>query len=185
MKGLPRLVMIGRDGVINERTGSVIASPDQWTPIPGSLEAIARLNHAGVKVTVISNQPGIADGSVAPDQLNRIHARLHAALARVGGHLDAILFCPHAADADCSCRKPEPALLRSVSLRLGIPLQAAHFIGDSAADVAAARAARATPILVRTGHGAQALLEQPDLAEVPNYADLAEAVDALLDDCPE
>lgn len=185
MSLVPRLVMIGRDGVINERTESPVGSPDQWTPLPGSLEAIARLNHAGIRVAVISNQPGVADGVLDPDQLNRVHARLHSALARVGGHLDAILFCPHAADADCRCRKPEPALLRSVSLRFGIPLQSAHFIGDNAADVGAARAARAMPVLVRTGLGMQTLAESPDLATIPNYADLAEAVDALLENCPE
>ena len=185
MSSLPRLVMIGRDGVINERTGSPVTSPEQWIPIPGSLDAIARLNHAGVRVTVISNQPGIGDGVLEPDQLNRIHARLHDALARVGGHLDAILFCPHAADVECACRKPEPALLRSVSLRFGIPLQSAHFIGDSAADVAAALAARATPILVRTGQGAQTLAEHPQLDQIASYADLGEAVDALLENGPQ
>lgn len=185
MNRTPRLVMIGRDGVINERIGSPVTSQDQWTPIPGSLEAITRLNHAGIPVAVISNQPGVADGTLDPDQLNRINARLHAALARVGGHLDAILFCPHAADAGCSCRKPEPALLRSVSLRFGIPLQSAYFIGDSAADIAAAVAARATPILVRTGEGTQALAEHPEFASIASYADLSEAVDALLENCPE
>lgn len=185
MNILPRLVMIGRDGVINERTEGPVVTPEQWSPIPGSLEAIARLNHAGVRVAVISNQPGVAEGSLDPDQLNRVHARLHAALARVGGHLDAILFCPHAVQAHCSCRKPEPALLRSVSLRFGIPLQTAPFIGDSPADVDAALAARARPVLVRTGLGAHTLADNPGFAALPNYADLAEAVDCLLESCPE
>lgn len=185
MSALPRLILLGRDGVINERTGVPLTSPDQWIPIPGSLEAIARLNHAGIRVAVISNQPGLGEGTLDPDQINRVHARLHAALARVGGHLDAILFCPHAAGSGCSCRKPEPALLRSVSLRLGIPLQTAQFIGDSAVDITAARAARATPVLVRTGLGLETLSEYPDLASIPNYADLADAVDTLLESCPE
>jgi D-glycero-D-manno-heptose 1,7-bisphosphate phosphatase len=185
MSGLPRLVLIGRDGVVNERTDAPLASPDQWMPIPGSLEAIGRLNHSGIRVAVISNQPGLSDGTLDPDQINRVHARLHAALARVGGHLDAILFCPHTAEALCSCRKPAPALLRSVSLRFGIPLQSAQFIGDCAIDVAAARAARATPVLVRTGLGIETLTKYPDLAGIPNYADLADAVDALLESFPE
>jgi D-glycero-D-manno-heptose 1,7-bisphosphate phosphatase len=185
MGGLPRLVMVGRDGVINERTESPLINPDRWIPIPGSLEAIARLNHSGIRVAVISNQPGVGEGTVDPDQLNRVHARLHSALARVGGHLDAILFCPHAAGTPCSCHKPEPALLRSVSLRFGIPLQSAHFVGDTGADIAAARAARAKPVLVRTGLGQRTLAEYRDLAGVPDYADLADAVDALLESCPE
>jgi D-glycero-D-manno-heptose 1,7-bisphosphate phosphatase len=185
MSALPRLILLGRDGVINERTDAPVASPEQWTPIPGSLEAIARLNHAGIRVAVISNQPGLGDGTLDPDQLNRVHARLYAALARVGGHLDAILYCPHAAEAQCSCRKPQPGLLRSVSLRLGIPLQSALFIGDSAVDIAAARAARATPVLVRTGLGLETLTQYPDLAAIPNYADLGEAVDTLLENWPE
>lgn len=181
MNVLPRLVILGRDGVLNSRLPEAVIAPEQWSPLPGSLEAVARLNHAGIRVVVVTNQPGVATGLPGPDQLNRIHARLHSALSRVGGHLDGIFFCPHAADAACECHKPAPGLLRSVSLRFGMPLNRVPVIGDSLYDVEAALAARASPVLVLSGRGQETLEQNPALLELPCFADLADAVDAIFD----
>jgi D-glycero-D-manno-heptose 1,7-bisphosphate phosphatase len=181
MSNLPRLVILDRDGVINQDSDDYIKSADEWIPIEGSLEAIARLNQAGILVAVASNQSGLGRGLFTPQDLNRMHAKFQRLLARIGGHVDAIFFCPHTPEAGCECRKPAPGLLRSVSLRFGLPLSSVPFIGDSKSDVEAARAARARPVLVRTGKGVRTLADNPGLESLPCYADLAEAVDALLD----
>jgi D-glycero-D-manno-heptose 1,7-bisphosphate phosphatase len=181
MSSLPRLVILDRDGVINEDSDDYIRSADEWIPIEGSLEAIARLNQAGILVAVASNQSGLGRGFFTPEDLNRMHAKFQRLLARIGGHVDAIFFCPHTPEAGCECRKPAPGLLRSVSLRFGLPLNSVPFIGDSKSDVEAAQAARARPVLVRTGKGVRTLANNPELKSLPCYANLAEAVDALLD----
>ena len=181
MSNLPRLVILDRDGVINQDSDDYIKSADEWIPIEGSLEAIARLNQAGILVAVASNQSGLGRGLFTPQDLNRMHAKFQRLLARIGGHVDAIFFCPHTPDAGCECRKPAPGLLRSVSLRFGLPLNSVPFIGDSKSDVEAAQAARARPVLVRTGKGVRTLTDNPGLENLPCYADLGEAVDALLD----
>ncbi|MDJ0740091.1 MAG: D-glycero-beta-D-manno-heptose 1,7-bisphosphate 7-phosphatase [Gammaproteobacteria bacterium] len=176
----PPLVILDRDGVINEDSDDYIKSVDEWIPIPGSLEAIARLNHAGILVAVASNQSGIGRGLFGVETLNAMHAKLQLALARVGGHVDAILFCPHTPDAGCACRKPAPGLLLQIGERFAVPLAGVPFIGDSAADVGAARAVDARPLLVRSGKGERTLAAQPAFAALPVFADLAAAVDALL-----
>ena len=180
MIGLPRLVIIDRDGVINEDSDDFVKSPEEWVPIPGSLEAIARLNHAGIQVAVATNQSGIGRRLFSIDDLNRMHAKFQRTLARVGGHVDGIFFCPHTPDAGCECRKPAPGLLRSISLRFGISLIGIPFIGDSKRDVDAALASRAAPILVRSGKGRHTLEKHPALAEFPCFDDLADAVDHVL-----
>lgn len=179
MSRLPELVILDRDGVINEDSDEYIKSADEWVPIPGSLEAIARLNHAGVGVVVASNQSGIGRGLFTMEDLNQIHAKFQRALARVGGHVDGIFFCPHLPDARCECRKPAPGLLRSISLRFALPLIEIPFIGDTKGDVEAALAARAKPLLVRTGKGMRSLHRHPELAGYPWFDDLSDAVDNL------
>ena len=173
-------MVLDRDGVINEDSDDYIKSPEEWIPIPGSLEAIAQLNHAGVHVVVATNQSGIGRGLFTPDDLNQMHAKFQHALARIGGHVDGIFFCPHRPDAGCSCRKPAPGLLRSISLRFGMAMTEVPFIGDSKSDVEAALAARAQPMLVRTGKGLRTLARYPELAEIPCYDSLGDAVDHLL-----
>jgi D-glycero-D-manno-heptose 1,7-bisphosphate phosphatase len=182
MSGLPKLVVIDRDGVINEDSDEYIKSPEEWIPIPGSLDAIARLNHAGIRVVVATNQSGIGRGLFTAEDLNQMHAKFQRALARIGGHVDGIFFCPHTPDAGCECRKPAPGLLRSISLRFGMPLGGVPFIGDSNTDVEAALAARAQPVLVRTGKGLRTLAGHPELAHLPCYENLADAVEHLLRD---
>lgn len=181
MSSIPKLVILDRDGVINEDSDDYIKSEDEWIPIPGSLEAIARLNHAGTLVAVASNQSGIGRGLFTPIDLNQMHAKLQRLLARFGGHVDGIFFCPHTPEAHCSCRKPAPGLLRSISLRFGIPLAHTPFIGDTKTDVDAAVAARAQPVLVRTGKGLRTQAAHPELLHLPWYDNLSAAVDDLLE----
>lgn len=175
------MVILDRDGVINQDSDDFIKTEDEWIPIPGSLESIARLNHAGILVVVATNQSGIGRGLIAPEDLNRMHAKLHRGLARVGGHVDGIFFCPHSPEANCTCRKPAPGLLRSIGLRFGLPLAGAVAIGDSKRDLDAATAVWAQPVLVRTGKGERTLAVHPELKDLPCFDDLAEAVDYLLE----
>lgn len=180
MSTLPRLVILDRDGVINEDSDEYIKSVDEWLPIAGSLEAIARLNRAGITVVVATNQSGIGRGKFSLEDLNQMHAKFHRALARVGGHVDGIFFCPHTPEDRCRCRKPAPGLLHAIGLRFSVNLADVPVIGDSKRDLEAALAVRARPILVRTGKGARTLQENPELAIYPCFDDLAAVVDDLL-----
>jgi D-glycero-D-manno-heptose 1,7-bisphosphate phosphatase len=175
-----KLVILDRDGVINEDSDEYIKSVDEFRFIPGSLEAIARLNQAGYRVAVATNQSGLARGYFDLDTLNSMHGKLRRALAAVGGHIEMIAFCPHGPDDGCSCRKPLPGLLQEIGARLGQDLTGVPAVGDSLRDLEAAQAVGATPILVRTGKGERTLTKVQSLEGVPVYSDLSEAVDALL-----
>jgi D-glycero-D-manno-heptose 1,7-bisphosphate phosphatase len=148
-----KLVILDRDGVINHDSDSFIKSPAEWRPIPGSLEAIAQLNHAGYHVVLATNQSGVGRGLFEVSTLNAIHDRMHRALAQIGGRIDAIFFCPHAHDAGCDCRKPRPGLLHEISSRFNVDLKGVPFVGDALRDLEAAAAVGAAPMLVRTGKG--------------------------------
>jgi D-glycero-D-manno-heptose 1,7-bisphosphate phosphatase len=148
-----KLVILDRDGTINQDSDQYIKSPAEWKPIPGSLEAIARLTQGGWRIAVATNQSGIARGLFDMSTLNAIHAEMHRAVGQAGGRIDAIFFCPHAADSNCECRKPKPGLLREIGSRFGVELDGVPMIGDSLRDVAAAAAAGAQPWLVLTGNG--------------------------------
>lgn len=168
-----KLIVLDRDGTINHDSDQYIKSPAEWKPIAGSLEAIARLNHAGWRVVVATNQSGLARGLFDMAALNAIHAEMHRAAARAGGRIDAIFFCPHAADAGCECRKPKPGMLHEIARRLNVELAAVPVAGDALTDLQAAAAAGARPMLVLTGKG-RATREAgalPPGTEV--YADLA------------
>lgn len=175
-----RLVILDRDGVINEDSDDYIKSPDEWIPISGSLEAIARLNRADYRVVVATNQSGIARGYFDLDTLSQIHEKMYRMLASHGGRIDAVFFCPHAPEDACSCRKPQPGLLQEISSRLRVPLGAVPAVGDSLRDLQAARAVGATPILVRTGKGERTLESGEELEDAPVYDNLAACVAALL-----
>ncbi|MCK9530896.1 MAG: D-glycero-beta-D-manno-heptose 1,7-bisphosphate 7-phosphatase [Gammaproteobacteria bacterium] len=175
-----KLVILDRDGVINEDSDDYIKSAEEFHFIPGSLEAIARLNQAGYRVAVATNQSGLARGYFDLDTLNTMHGKLRQALAALGGHIELIAFCPHGPDDGCDCRKPLPGLLREIGERLGISVAGVPVIGDTLRDVEAARAVGASPILVRTGKGERTLTNNKGLEGVAVYADLGEAVDALL-----
>lgn len=179
-----KLVILDRDGVINEDSDAYIKSPAEWVPIPGSLEAIARLNHAGFRVVVATNQSGIARGLFDMEALDGIHQRLHSELAKVGGQIDGIYFCPHGPDDGCACRKPEPGLFEEIAIRNNAVLDEVPAIGDTLRDLVAARAVGARPILVRTGKGRAAEHQVPKEWAVPVYDNLAAAVTALLEGEP-
>ena len=174
------LIILDRDGVINHDSDDFIKSPAEWEPIEGSLEAIARLNYAGFRVVVITNQSGIARGLLDVEMLNRIHSKMRRMLSQVGGKIEAIMFCPHGPDDDCDCRKPKPGAFQDVAHRLRLNLENVPAVGDSIRDLEAAQAAGARPILVRTGKGA--VTEQNGIPKgVPVYDDLAAVADALLE----
>ena len=175
-----QLIILDRDGVINEDSDDYIKSPEEWRPIPGSLDAIARLHRAGWRVVVATNQAGVARGLLDLDTLMRIHKKMYRAVRDAGGLIDAVFFCPHGPDDNCACRKPKPGLYHDIARRLRIDLKGVPAIGDSLRDLQAANAAAARPLLVRTGKGLQTLAHPELDANVAVFNDLASAVDAVL-----
>lgn len=175
-----KLIILDRDGVINEDSDDYIKSVDEFIPLPDSLEAIARLNHDGYTVMVATNQSGIARGLFEIDTLNAIHGKLRRELSAYGGRIDGIFFCPHGPDDHCTCRKPAPGLLQEIAQRTGQSLAGVPAVGDSLRDIQAAQAVGASPVLVKTGKGVRTLEQAGDLAGVPIFNNLAEYVDALL-----
>lgn len=151
-----KLIVLDRDGVINHDSDAFIKSPDEWRPIPGSLEAIARLCKAGYRIVVATNQSGIARGLFDVATLGAIHAKMHRAVADAGGQIDAIFFCPHGPDEGCPCRKPEPGLFREILARFE-STGTVHAVGDQLRDLQAAHAAGCRPMLVLTGKGGATL----------------------------
>ena len=155
-----KLAIIDRDGVINYDSDQYIKTPAEWKPIPQSLEAIARLNHAGYRVVVATNQSGVGRGLFDMSTLNAIHDKMYRALANVGGRIDALFFCPHMDENNCDCRKPKPGMLLDIAKRFNVDLKNIPFIGDSLKDLQAAQAVGAKPILVRTGKGEKTSTDQ-------------------------
>jgi D-glycero-D-manno-heptose 1,7-bisphosphate phosphatase len=150
-----KLVILDRDGTINHDSDDYIKSPAEWKPIPGSLEAIARLIQADYRVVVATNQSGIGRGLFDTQALFAIHDKLQRALGQVGGRIDAFFFCPHKADDNCRCRKPQPGMLLEVARRFNVSLENVFMVGDSRKDLDAAASAGARPVLVLTGNGAK------------------------------
>lgn len=173
-----RYVLLDRDGVINEDSDRFIKSPDEWRPIPGSLEAIALLNAHGFKVVVVTNQSGIARGLLDLAMLDKIHQKMRQLLADQGGRIEAIYFCPHGPDSDCACRKPKPGLLKQFAADFAADLAKTVVIGDSLRDLEAGEAVGAQAILVKTGKGALTLKQNPDL-KTPIFDDLYDAAKYL------
>jgi len=175
-----KLIILDRDGVINHDSDQFIKSPDEWVPIPGSLEAIARLHQAGYRVVVATNQSGIARGLFNIVTLNAIHQKMHSAVKMVGGEIDAIFFCPHAADDHCDCRKPKPGLLQEIARRFDINLKTVPTVGDSLRDLQAGFVSGCTPYLVLTGKGEKTRTKGGLPPGTTVYPDLAAVVDHLL-----
>jgi len=148
-----KLVILDRDGTINHDSDRFIKSVEEWRPIRGALEAIARLTQAGYRIVVATNQSGIARGLLTTRTLFDIHDALQRAAAQAGGRIDAFFFCPHAADSACPCRKPQPGMLLEVARRFNIALADTYMVGDALRDVQAASAAGARPVLVLSGKG--------------------------------
>ncbi|MBV2193371.1 MAG: D-glycero-beta-D-manno-heptose 1,7-bisphosphate 7-phosphatase [Azonexus sp.] len=171
-----KLVILDRDGVINFDSAQFIKSPDEWKPIPGSLEAIARLKQNGYRIVVATNQSGVGRGLFDMDTLNQIHAKMHKAVVAVGGQIDAIFYCPHAADSKCDCRKPKPGMFKRISETLNIDLTGVPAIGDSLRDLQAAASVGAQPMLVLTGKGQKTRLDPALPPDTLVFPDLAAAV---------
>lgn len=150
-----KLVILDRDGTINEDSDDYVKSEAEWKPLPGALEAIAKLNHAGWHVVVASNQSGLGRGLFDVAALNAMHAKMHKLLATAGGRVEAIFYCPHAPDQTCRCRKPLPGLYEQIGERYGVTLKGVPTAGDSARDLIAGAAAGCEPHLVLTGKGAK------------------------------
>jgi D-glycero-D-manno-heptose 1,7-bisphosphate phosphatase len=175
-----KLIVLDRDGVINHDSDQFIKAPDEWRPIPGSLEAVARLNHAGFRVVVATNQSGVGRGLLDIGTLNAIHEKMHKALAQAGGRLDAIFYCPHTADSQCECRKPKPGMLEEIGRRFNVDMTGVPCVGDSRRDLVAADAVGAQPMLVLTGKGETTLRDGNFPKNTVIFPDLAFAVSALL-----
>jgi len=176
-----KLIILDRDGVINEDSDDFIKSADEFIPIAGSLEAISRLNHAGYTVMVATNQSGLSRGLFSIESLNSMHDKLRRLLSAFGGHIDGIFYCPHGPDHDCDCRKPKPGLFLEIAQRSGNDLKNAYAVGDSLRDLQAGESAGAIPILVKTGKGMRTLNDNNDLSHIPVYDNLAHFVDTLLE----
>jgi D-glycero-D-manno-heptose 1,7-bisphosphate phosphatase len=149
-----KLVILDRDGTINRASEEFVKSPEEWHPLPGALEAISRLNHAGFHVVLATNQSGLGRGLFDMAALNAVHAHMLKTLAALGGRIDAIFYCPHLAEEACSCRKPAPGLLQQIEERYGHSLNGVPYVGDSLRDMLAAQAAGCTPHMVLSGRHA-------------------------------
>lgn len=176
------LIILDRDGVINEDSDAYVKSVDEWIPIPGSIEAIGRLSRAGYRVAVATNQSGIGRGYYDLATLQAMHDRMLSLVWAAGGNIDAICFCPHIETDGCNCRKPLPGLLLQIQEQLRVPLEGAYMVGDSIRDLEAGQAVGCRLVLVRTGKGEKSChkLAGSGLANVSIYANLAEFVDHLL-----
>lgn len=146
-----KLIILDRDGTINEDSAQFVKSPEEWRPLPGALEAIARLNHAGWHVVVASNQSGLGRGLFDVAALNAMHSKMHIMLGAVGGRIDAIFYCPHGPEESCTCRKPLPGLFEKIGERYGMELKGVPTVGDSLRDLVAGAAVGCEPHLVLTG----------------------------------
>ena len=175
-----KLIILDRDGVINYDSDQFIKSPNEWKPLPGSLEAIARLVQADYRVVVATNQSGVGRGLFDMTTLNAIHDKMHKAAAQAGGRIDAVFFCPHAAQADCACRKPKSGMLEEIAARYNADMKGVPAVGDALRDLNCAAKVGAQPILVLTGKGSktQAAGQLPQGTLI--YSDLEAAVAALV-----
>jgi D-glycero-D-manno-heptose 1,7-bisphosphate phosphatase len=181
----PKLVILGRDGVLNTYRDDHVKDPQEWIPIDGALEAVARLNHAGWHAVVATNQAGIGSGMIDMSSLNAVHAHMMKLLATHGGRIDAVFFCPHTQHEQCDCRKPLPGMMKQIGKRWSVDLADVPMVGDSLRDMQTAQNAGCQPHLVRSGRAAA--LSDDDLATwrtaVPGmhvHHDLGAFVESLL-----
>ena len=175
-----KLIILDRDGVLNEEREDFIKAPEEWVPIDRSMQAVSRLNESGYRVVLATNQSGIGRGLIDMNTLNDIHQKMHNSLGRFGGWVDAIFFCPDAPGLDSHCRKPKPGMFEDIAKRCGTDLADVPAVGDKLSDIQAAMAAGARPILVRTGYGRQTEKNEDLPDGVSVYDDLYSFVDELL-----
>lgn len=173
-------IILDRDGVINFDSDEYIKSPDEWLPIPGSLEAIATLNKHGFSVVVATNQSGVARGYYDLEILGDIHDKMVRELAAVGGYVEEIFYCPHHPKENCFCRKPQPGLFHQIQAKYPFVPEQTFFIGDSLTDVQVAQSVGCKPLLVLTGKGEKTVSQNPEVAQIPQFANLAAAVEFVL-----
>ncbi|MDJ0910786.1 MAG: D-glycero-beta-D-manno-heptose 1,7-bisphosphate 7-phosphatase [Woeseiaceae bacterium] len=177
------LIILDRDGVINRDSKEFVKSPEEWLPLPGSIEAIARLSQAGYTLAVASNQSGLARGLFDWDTLHAMHDKLHGLVNDAGGRIDRIVVCPHGPDDDCDCRKPKPGLFHQLEQHYGQSLAGVIAVGDSLRDLQAAAAVSARPVLVRTGNGAETEKKlSGEFEGIDVFDSLADAADHWLSD---
>ena len=180
-----KLVILGRDGTLNRYRDDHVKAPEELDPLPGAMEAVARLNHAGWHTVLATNQAGIGRGLLDMASLNAVHLRLNQLLAEKGGRLDAAFFCPHTPEEGCDCRKPLPGLIKQIGERFDVELPAVHMVGASLTDLLTARAAGCVPHLVLSGPlgGLEPHQLQEVLASVPGarvHADLTACAEAII-----
>jgi len=175
---MDKLIILDRDGVINQDSLEYIKSPDEFVFLPESIQAIVRLNQAGYTVTVATNQSGIARGLYDETILKAIHNKLRMHVEAAGGDIALIMHCPHMPDAGCVCRKPQPGLLRMISKRLGQSLEHAIMVGDRITDILTAKAADVRPMVVLSSMTNHTQLE--NFPDIPQFASLADCVDEIL-----
>ena len=182
---ITKLVILGRDGILNEFREGHVAAVEEWQPVPGALEAVARINHAGWHTVIATNQSGIGRGMIDMSAVNAVHAHLNQQLQTQGGRIDAVFFCPHTPEDGCDCRKPKPGLMLDIARRYAVDLATVPMVGDTERDLVAAQAAGCEPHLVLSGRAAalqpeqvQALLDQMPSAHV--HSSLGTFADFLL-----
>jgi len=175
-----KLIILDRDGVINQDSADFIKNPNEWIPIPDSLESIARLNQHGFSVIIATNQSGIGRGLFDIETMNAINKKMLDLLAQVGGHIDAIFYCPHTEDANCKCRKPKSGMLEEISTRFGVNLKNIPAVGDATRDLKAYQSVGAQPILVKTGKGEDTFVSKAYPKNTWIFNNLSQAVDKIL-----
>ena len=180
MKNVKKLVILDRDGVINYNSENYIKTPDEWIPIPGSLAAIACLNKLGYSIVVATNQSSVARGYCSLETLRAIHQKMQEELAKLGGRIEQIYFCPHAPEANCVCRKPNPGLLYAISQDFPKAFPNATLVGDSFRDIQAAQKAGCQAVLVKTGNGRKTIASNKELDWIPIFEDLSDYVSHLI-----
>ncbi|MDT8398397.1 MAG: D-glycero-beta-D-manno-heptose 1,7-bisphosphate 7-phosphatase [Pseudomonadales bacterium] len=178
----PKLIILDRDGVINQDAADYIKSPEEWQAIPGSIQAISLLSQAGFMVMVVTNQSGLGRGYFNEVDLANMHTLMHALVEDAGGQIAGVFYCPHRPDEGCHCRKPETGLLKQIEAEFGLSVKDAFYIGDSAKDLDCALAAGCRPVLVKTGKGAEtlALLGAEQLKKILVFDDLLNATRQIL-----
>ena len=175
-----KLVILDRDGVINQDSANFIKSPNEWIALAGSLEAVALLNQSGFRVALATNQSGIARGLFDMATLNAIHDKMHRALALLGGRIDALFYCPHSADDNCNCRKPKTGMIEDIVRRFSVEPYEVYGIGDAYRDLQAFSDAGCKPILVRSGKGEETLAQGNLPPNTLVFADLNAAVQHII-----
>ena len=180
-----KLLILGRDGILNEYREDHVKSPEEWVPIRGALEALSRLNHAGWHAVVATNQAGIGRGMIDMASVNAIHQQMMRLAQGSGGRIDAVFFCPHTPEDRCECRKPLPGMMLDIGRRYGMDLHGVPMVADTLRDLLAARAAGGPPHLVLSGRaadldedGLRQILQQ--VPETTVHRDLAAFADHLI-----